>query len=54
MSPPPASEGSFKQLWKEQYGEDLTDKQAEEYEDRLVRLLKLLIDLEMAKERTPP
>ncbi len=55
MNQTDVSIGGFKQLWKEQYGQELTDEQAEAYEERLVAVVKLLIDIEIQqRERAPP
>ncbi len=55
MSLSVSSRGSFKKLWKERYGEDLTDEQAQEYGERLLRVMKVLVDPSMyQRERGPP
>jgi hypothetical protein len=53
MKKPAQSSGSFQELWKQCYGKSITAEQAEEYEERLVSLLKLMIDFEQ-KEKVPP
>lgn len=55
MSLSSASRGSFKKLWKDHFGEDLTDIQAEEYGSRLLRVVSVLVDPKLhERERAPP
>lgn len=50
-----AAIGRFKVLWREHYGEDLTDEQAHELGGRLIRVVKVLADPAMhQKEKEPP
>ena len=45
----------FRALFKKETGRDITVAQASEYEERLVQLVKYLLDLERTKnERAPP
>ena len=47
--------GNFRKLWKEHYGEDITPEQAQEYGERLIRVVKVLVDPSMhQRERAPP
>jgi len=50
-----AAIGRFKVLWREHYGEDLTDERAHELGGRLIRVVKVLADPAMhQKEKEPP
>lgn len=45
----------FRALFKKETGRDITAAQAAEYEERLVQLVKYLLDFEREKkERAPP
>lgn len=47
--------GRFKELWREYYGQELTDEQAQEYGERLIRVVGTLVNPAMhQKERGPP
>ena len=54
MKPTASAVGKFRRLWKEHYGEDITEEQATAYEERLVSLVKLMIDLEYEQKERPP
>jgi hypothetical protein len=55
VNAPAKTTGEFRRLWKDHYGQDITEEQAEAYEERLIRLFKLLIDIDIeANENTPP
>ncbi|MFA6039728.1 MAG: hypothetical protein WCV62_02590 [Candidatus Peribacteraceae bacterium] len=55
MSLSPASRGSFKKLWKKHFGQEISDEQAAEYGERLIRVVGVLADPAMyQREREPP
>ena len=43
----------FQQLWEAEYGEQLTDEQAREYGERVLRYVKRVLE-EEPRERAPP
>jgi len=43
----------FQNLWREHFHTEISDEEAAEYSDRLVRLVKVLIDSEMQQKATP-
>ena len=47
------TEGCFRDLWERVYGKSITEEDALAYEERLVRFVKFVVDLEH-KERAPP
>jgi hypothetical protein len=50
-----AAIGCFKELWKQHYETDLTDEQAQEYGERLIRVVETLLNPKFRqRERSPP
>lgn len=45
--------GDFQKLWKKQYGQELSEKQSKEYEERMTQFIRFVLRLEQ-RERGPP
>lgn len=50
MKLPEESIKEFKEIWKKEYGTDLTDAQAKEYGEELMGFFKLLMDIDKGKD----
>ncbi len=44
----------FQQLWRDHYGEELTDEQTKQYAERLLRYVSLVLSPDDQRERSPP
>ncbi|MDD5054875.1 MAG: hypothetical protein PHZ00_01250 [Candidatus Peribacteraceae bacterium] len=56
MSLSDTSIGSFRELWKQEYGTELTDTEAREFSERFLGLVQLVIEPELhqIEKRKPP
>lgn len=51
MKLPEESIQEFKEIWKKEYGTDITDNQAKEYGEELVGFFRLLIEIDRKKAK---